>query len=238
MKKVMGRNLILSGGVAHDFARTSPMLADVFDFCGIASDIREDFKAVEDGTLLDYDMVTLNCIRWTCRQPQVRQGWREAWAFDLSEAARQGFLTFLGRGKGLLALHGATICFDDWPDYRQILGAWWEWGHSGHAPFQKQTVRVRTDAHLITKGVRDFEVEDELYTDLRIADSVSPLVEGAWEGKRHPLLWVRGYGPARVCYNALGHGPEAFAHLSNQVLLRRSALWVLKLFDRKRKEGR
>ena len=238
MKKTKGRNLILSGGVAHDFARTSALLANVLDFCSIASDIHEDFSAVEDGRLLDYDMVTLNCVHWTCNQPQVRQDWREEWAFELSEAAKQGFLAFLEQGKGLLALHGATICFDDWPEYRNILGAWWDWGHSGHAPFQRHTMRVHTNAHLITKGIRDFEIEDELYTSPRTVDAVSPLMEGEWEGKKHPLLWVREYGQTRVCYNGLGHGPEAFEAFNNQVMLRRSALWLLKLFDRKKGGGR
>ena len=237
MARLLGRNLILSGGVAHDFARTSSMLVEVLRFCGIESDVCEDFAPVEDGRLMAYDMVTLNCARWTCSQPQVPQEWREKWAFSLSDDARKGFFAFLAEGKGMLALHAATICFDDWPEYRKILGAWWEWGHSGHPPFQRHTVRVHTNEHLITKGVRDFEVEDELYIHPRITDEVSPLAEGEWEGKKHPLLWIREYGPARICYNALGHGPEAFEHFNNQVLLRRSALWVLKLFGRKREKG-
>ena len=127
IESVMDRNLIRNGGVAHDYARTSPMLADLLSEVGIRSEIREDFEVVEDGTLLNFDMLTLNCVRWTCRQPQVRPEWREE-----------------------------------------------------------------------------------------------------WEGKRHAMLWVRKYGQARICYNALGHGPEAFEHPVNRVLLHRGAGWVMK----------
>src|SRR5437868_48546 len=127
----MPRNLILSGGVAHDYARTSPMLADILSEVGIASDIHEDFDVVENGKLQQYDLLTLNCVRWTCSKTP---DWREQWGFAPSEAAQQGFLEFLSQGKGLLALHAATICFDDWPEYHNILGAWWKWGVSGHAP--------------------------------------------------------------------------------------------------------
>jgi type 1 glutamine amidotransferase len=38
---------------------------------------------------------------------------------------------------------------------------------------------------------------------------------------------VRNYGKARICYNAMGHGVEAFEHPINQLLLQRGALWVL-----------
>lgn len=220
----MIKNLILSGGVAHEYARTSPMLQDILTEVGIESEIHEDFAIVEDGRLSGFDMLTLNCVRWTCDQTP---GWRDEWHFTLSERARRGFLDFLAQGKGMLALHCATICFDDWPEYRRILGAWWEWGYSGHAPFQEQPMRVHTDAHPITQGIADFVILDELYTNPRLTDTVIPLIEADWEGKSHPMLWAREYGKSRVCYNALGHGVEAFAHPTNRLLLQRNALWVL-----------
>ena len=88
-------------------------------------------------------------------------------------------------------------------------------------------MHVQTDAHPITEGIEDFDIVDELYTDPMISDSVAPLIEAEWEDTDHPILWVRWYGGARVCYNALGHGPEAFDHPANQTLLQRGALWVL-----------
>jgi len=227
----MMRNLILSGGVAHDYARTSPLLADVLSEVGIESEIHEDFGVVEDGSLQKFDLITLNCVRWTCGQEQVSSEWREKWHFELSEGARRGFKDFLAQGKGLLALHCATICFDDWPEYRKILGAWWEWGHSGHAPHQEQYMHVHTDAHAITEGIDNFMIKDELYTNPKITDSIEPLIEAEWEGKTHPILWIRQYEKARVCYNALGHGVEAFQHPTNQKLLQRGALWVTNRLD-------
>jgi len=220
----MARNLILSGGVAHEYEKTSPALADILVEVGIESEIHEKFDVVESGGLADFDMLTLNCVRWTCDQSP---SWRDEWHFELSEAARKGFLDFFDKGRGMLALHCATICFDDWPEYRKILGAWWEWNVSGHAPFQEQPMRVRTDAHPIVKGISDFSILDELYTSPRITDTVDPLIEADWEGKAHPMLWVREYGKARICYNALGHGVEAFANPTLRTLLERGALWVL-----------
>jgi uncharacterized protein len=218
----MVANLILSGGVAHDYARTSAMLAEVLAGVGVESDVREDLAVTESGGLLAYDLLTLNCARWTCDQTPE---WRDDWRSELPQAAREGIVEFLSRGGGLLALHCATICFDDWPEYREVLGAWWEWGHSGHAPLQEQPMRI-VGTHPIVAGMADFAIVDELYTNARTCGDLAPLVLAEWEGVTHPILWVREYGRARVCYNALGHGPEAFANPSNRLLLQRGALWA------------
>jgi len=222
----MIKNLILSGGVAHDYARTSSILSDILSEIGVESEIHESLGAVEDGSLMEFNMLTLNCVLWTCSQAQVDPSWRDRWRFKLSDMARRGFSDFLDQGRGLLALHAATICFDDWPEYRKVLGAWWDWGYSGHAPLQEHPMRLRDRAHAITEGIGDFVIKDELYTNPRITDSVEPLIEAEWGGKIHPILWVRRYGKAGVCYNALGHGVEAFENDANRKLLQRGALWV------------
>lgn len=217
------KNLILSGGIAHDYAATSPMLADILSEIGIASTIREEFDLVERGGLSDFDLLTINCVRWTCaRNPEFR----DEWGFELSEEAREGFLDFLAQGKGLLALHCATICFDDWPTYRNILGAWWKWDHSSHAPYQDHVMHIQDRAHPITEGLEDFTVMDELYTNPVIVDRVDPLTTADWEGETHPMLWVREHGNARVCYCASGHGVETFENSVVRTILQRSALWV------------
>ncbi len=220
----MASNLILSGGVAHDYRATSPMLRTVLEEVGIQSEICEDFSALESGALQEFDLLTLNCVRWTC---DPTPGWREEWHFELSSRARTELLNFFAQGRGLLALHCATICFDDWPEFRRILGAWWDWGHSGHAPVQRHAMHIRSADHPITQGLADFEIEDELYTNPRIFDTVDPLIEATWENQSHPILWLRDYGGARICYNAMGHGVEAFNNPTNRLLLQRAGLWVL-----------
>lgn len=220
----MTRNLILSGGVAHDYSKTSLLLMGILEEAGVESDIHEDFSIVEDGSLQDFDILTLNCVRWTCDQTP---NWRDEWHFELSSKARQELLNFFTKGRGMLALHCATICFDDWPEFRNILGAWWDWGHSGHAPLQDHAMHIRSASHPITQGLADFVIRDELYTNPRIFDSVEPLIDAAWQSVRHPILWLREYHGARICYNAMGHGVEAFEHPVNRVLLQRGGLWVL-----------
>ncbi len=126
--------LILSGGVAHPYAETSQQLEKILKQVSIESFITEDLEIFGSPKMEDFDIVVLNCVWWTCNG---RPNWRDEWGREFPEASRVGFLNHLRSGKGLLALHAATANFDDWPEYRNILGAWWEWGISGHAPYQK-----------------------------------------------------------------------------------------------------
>jgi len=217
----MTRNLILSGGPAHDYSRTSAMLSSTLAEVGVRSDIHEDFGVIESGVLREFDMITMNCARWTCADVGPDHEWY-SFRFELSQEARAELLGFLGEGKGLLALHAATLCFDDWDEFAEILGA----RFTGHGPYQEYRLRVHADAHPITEGLADFDITDELYTSPRITDAVEPLVDGEWEGKMRPVLWVRDYRNSRVCYNALGHDVDTFANPHFQKLLRRGALWV------------
>lgn len=224
----MLRNLILSGGVAHDYARTSPMLAAMLAQDGVESVISDDLHVLGSHELQQCHLLTLNCVWWTCSQTPE---WYEEWRRELSAESRQGLSAFFRSGKGLMALHAATICFDDFPEYAEALGARWEWGVSTHAPLQEQPMRIADSGHPITQGLADFRIFDELYTDPVLTSPIRPLVVAHWNGKDHPMLWARSHGNTRVCYNALGHGPEAFEHPTNQVLLRRGALWCAGLLD-------
>lgn len=223
--------LILSGGVAHPYAQTSQQLKQILEPAGIQSLITENLDILASPKLKDFDIVALNCVWWTCDQTP---SWRDKWHYELSEVNRLGLLNHLRSGKGLLALHAATICFDDWPEYRKILGAWWEWGKSGHGPYQEHRMKVRLDAHPIVAGMGDFSIIDELYTYPQITDAIEPLISGEWDKVEHPMLWVRSYEKARVCYCALGHGVETFENGTFQTLLQRSALWVAKKLEREK----
>ncbi len=219
----MTKNLILSGGYLHDFETTSPMLAEILDEVGIESEIEEDFGVLQSERLLDFDVLSLNCCRtmW-----DGHAAYKPEWSFELPEAARANMLNFLAAGKGLLALHTCTLCFGDWPEYRKIVGAWWEPGYTTHPPIQAHEVHVHADKHPIVRGIEDFTITDELYYKFRFTDRVDPLLEADWDGESWPLLWLREYGPGRVCYNALGHDGVAFAEPTYRRLLQRGARWV------------
>ncbi|WP_147425291.1 ThuA domain-containing protein [Bailinhaonella thermotolerans] len=218
----MAWNLILSGGVAHDFAASSGVLAEVLAEVGIESEVTEDIA----GALAEppeVQLITVNAMRWRMDGPHFRER-RERWRFELPTAARNAVLDHLDRGGGLLAMHAAPICFDDWIGWSRVIGARWNWEKSHHEPLGWASVRVHRGRHPIVDGLRDFDVADEIYTDLDLEPGLTPLV--SCDGR--PLVWARHVRRGRVVYDALGHDTRSFDSPEHRALVQRAALWTLR----------
>lgn len=225
----MYKNLILSGGIFHPFDETSTVLAQLLEPCGIVSTITTDIEAglQQLETAGDYQLLTVNALRWLMAGEKY-DPYRDEWQFSLSEQGRQRLANHVSSGGGLLALHTASICFDDWPQWRQILGGVWVWGRSFHPELSQVELEVTACDSPITRGLNDFSLHDEVYHCLEREDDVKPLLTAkvtAADGSQ-PLLWSRTYGKGRVVYDALGHDSRSILHPSHSRILKRSALWL------------
>ncbi|GAA5054456.1 hypothetical protein HNP84_002971 [Thermocatellispora tengchongensis] len=215
------RNLILSGGLYHDFPATSAALAEVLAEVGVESEVTDDIA----GALAEppeVQLITINALRWRMDGDRFA-GERGRWRFELPGPARRTLLEHLERGGGLLAMHSACICFDDWQGWPRVLGARWDWNRSHHPPLGWTGVRV-LGGHPVVDGLRDFDVVDEVYSDLEVHPGVTPLAESNGQ----PLVWARGVRRGRLVYDALGHDVRSYDSPVHRELLRRAALWLLK----------
>jgi type 1 glutamine amidotransferase len=223
------RNVILTGGIFHPFDATSEHLAKSFDALGIRSSIHGD---MEEGLAVLRDerpgLLTVNALRWRMSLEKY-DPYRDEWAFELSSEGQLAIRDHVARGGGLLGLHTASICFDAWPDWGDILGAAWSWGESYHPPLASVRVLPTDRAHPITHGLSAFEVADEVYTGLDLRQDVEGLLaaEPGDGAPAQPLLWARSYGRGRVVYDALGHDVASMNEPTHRRILERAALWLL-----------
>lgn len=223
------RAVILTGGVAHDFATSTPALAQVLVEAGFAVSVSDDPEAALTALTSDEapDLLVLNLLRWSMDGVERYADQRERWGLSLSEAATGALTSFVHGGGGLLGLHGASICFDTWAGWRDLLGGTWRWGTSTHPPLDGPVpVRVSTGAHPVVAGSGDFEVVDEVYGFLDLAEDVVGLAHSPHGGADHPLLWARQVGAGRVVYDALGHDERAYAVAEHRRIVRRGARWA------------
>ena len=222
------RAVIVSGGVAHDFPATSAELVQVLAEAGVSATVEVDVEAVLTGlaTAEDSPLVVLNLLRWSMQVERYAH-LRDEWSIALSPAARTGLLDHVRTGGGLLGLHGASICFDDWPEWRELLGGVWRWDRSAHPPLDGPVpVTVATDRHPIVAGIRDFEIVDEVYGFLDRTEDVVGLMSSPHGGTEHPLLWARTVGSGRVVYDALGHHVPSYAVPEHRRIVQRAARWA------------
>lgn len=220
------KNLILSGGIFHDFAASSGALDEILAPLGITSRIESD---IERGlaSLADepVELLTINALRWEMLGEKY-DAYRDEWAMSLSPAGRQAIVNHLGQGGALLGLHTASICFSDWPLWGNILGGSWQWGTSWHpAP---ETIKLTPTAHPLMQGISVFEVFDELYTELSVLPEVDTLITGSSTSltSNNPLLWIHEYGGGRVVYDAMGHDAQAIKQADHAKVLRQSVAWA------------
>ncbi len=227
----MATNLILTGGVFHPFDTAAPALAKLLAAHGIESTISEDIEGglgrVARG---EFDLLTVYALRWTMTQHEKYAPHRARWALSLSASGREAILAHLRRGRGLFGLHTASICFDDWPGWRNVLGGAWVWGRSGHPPYGPATAEIERTDHPLTRGLGGFAIDDEIYGNQDLAADVVPLMRAA-AGDRaagwHPVLWARQAEGGRVAFDALGHDAASLEHPTHRRIVARAALWAL-----------
>jgi hypothetical protein len=222
--------LLLTGGpdYAHDFADSGGTLAALARAAGHAVDVVDHPDAVVDVLADGYGALVVNALRWRMLLDRY-DPWREDWSYHTPPATRAAISEFVAAGGGLLASHTASICFDDWPGWRDVLGGAWDWERSGHPPAALVTARVAAE-HPVTTGVPPtFTLVDEVYGDLDLTDGIVPLVlaRRAPDDHEHPVVWAHRFGAGRVVYDAFGHDGASIAHPVHARLLRQALAWVL-----------
>lgn len=226
------RNLIVSGGIFHDFDTAAAALGQALAEVRIESELVGDFDtAMSKLRTGDYQLLTVYALRWRMLDHPKYEPYRAQWALHLSDAHRAVLKATVQAGTGLLGLHTAAICFDDWPEWRVMLGASWVWGQTFHPPCGE--VQVRPARHELTKDCTPFVLRDELYHQLSFEPGVTPLLEAALPNgdQWHQVAWAHRYGAGRVVGDSLGHDADSVNQPQHRRFLQRAALWATRQSD-------
>ena len=228
------RTLILSGGIRHDFPDNAAALAGQLAAAGFDPEIETDIEAglarLENG---GYALLTVMALRWRMEGDAKYAPYRAKWAFSLSPDGRARLGGFVRGGGGLFGLHTAGLCFDDWAEWRAILGGVWLWGRSWHPPLGPVSIAKTAEAHPLTDDIGGFEIVDEVYCGLSLENGVRPLLEArATEMElAEPVLWTHRYGKGRVVFDALGHNRASIEQNDHAEIIQRAARWAASVAD-------
>jgi len=154
----------------------------------------------------------------------------------ISDAQKRDLLAFVRGGKGFGGVHSATDTFYKWPEYGELIGAYFQ----NHPWTQDVSVRVTDPSSLLVAHLApSFRIRDEIYqvrdfkgdrlhvllsldtssVDMR-ANGVNP---GATE---FPLAWTQRYGTGRVFYSALGHFDSTWTDPGIRRMMLQAMLWL------------
>lgn len=197
----VARVLMIAGGHAHDYQSLPPRLAQrLVERGNITVDVAEYFRP--EG-LDRYDVLLFNNCQ-ACEEGKLDQAGEQAIIVD-----------FVRGGKGLVAMHCALWSFQEWPEWRKLVGGI----VLRHAAFGPYSVSVLDPADPTMLGLgNQFEVTDEAY----FVDELDPqanvlvrttAVQVGRDGKKRPApdaqVWTKHYGQGRVFAMTFGHDEKS-----------------------------
>ena len=199
------RVMFLRGGGIHDWRNCTPILASVLEktndfeitFTENLDDLKERIK--------QFDII----IQYTT-------------GMQLTKEQEKGLCDFIQNGGGYVGIHSASDSFKNADRYWEMLGGRFA-GHGGG----KFTVHIYDRDHVITKGMRDFEIQDETYAhNYHRNAQMRSLTRMNRGNERQSMGWVSSYGKGRVFYTGNGHGREAWTNPHFQHLVVRATYWA------------
>jgi type 1 glutamine amidotransferase len=211
--------VIVTGGHGYDEKEFFEMCDSLKGIEYVHADQKDDSELFEDISNWDYDVIVL--YNMSQRITQKRQ---------------ENFIRLLKEdGIGLVAVHHCLAAFQDWPEYKKIIGAKFytkpmtedgvEYKVGSYKHDVNFTVHVKDTEHPVTKGLKDFEIFDETYKGSVFQPDNKILLTTEEETSDENICWVREYGKARVCYIQLGHGKDAYENKSYRRLLKQAIKW-------------
>ena len=194
-----------TGGWYHDSDRFAPMLKAALAPYGFNFSYTTDAADLNATNLARYDALLIYSNHRAIAAPQEK-----------------ALLDFVAGGKGLLALHSASFCFQNSPAYTALVGAQFE--RHGTGEF---TAAFVNPSHPLLAGLQPFPVWDETYVHTKLGPDRTVLMERAEGAGREPWTWVRTHGEGRVFYTAYGHDERVWGHPSFHALMKNAMTWAI-----------
>ncbi|HBE42135.1 MAG TPA: ThuA domain-containing protein [Bacteroidales bacterium] len=146
------------------------------------------------------------------------------------------FTECIKNGKPVVALHHSICAFDDWPEYRNIIGGKYfhkptiingrEYLASSYIHDLHFKVKNVNQKHPVTRGVPDFEIFDETYKGYYVADDITPLLTTNEPSSTPTIGWAKKYGKSRIVVLQSGHDAPTFENPNFRKLLKQAIMWV------------
>jgi type 1 glutamine amidotransferase len=160
---------------------------------------------------------------------------------EMNAEQKAALLSFVhDDGKGFIGVHSATITFSDWPEYREMIGGFFDehpWG-----TFDAPMVVEDPAFPGMQQWPGSFVWKDEIYQlkdfsrdkvrvlmrlDASKLDLSNPRVHR--KDKDFAVTWAKAYGKGRVFYSTLGHMEQNWDDSKMQKMYSEAIKWALGL---------
>lgn len=160
----------------------------------------------------------------------------------LDDEQKSALLSFVrDDGKGFIGIHSALDTLYKWPEYGDLIGAWFDqhpWG-----VFDAPMIVEDSNFPAMRGFPARFTIHDEIYQpskefsrdkvrvlmrmDETKLDLTNPLVHR--KDKDFAVVWVRNYGKGRMFYSNIGHERADWKRPDIQSMYREAVKWAMGL---------
>lgn len=205
-----GEILLITGG--HDFDTT-----EFFNLFDSLTEYRVDTLSqpaanhfIGSGKALNYDVLVFY------------DSWQE-----ISDEEKKAYLGLTDKGISFLFLHHSLVSYQDWEEFSKIRGGRYyksELSDSIKDSRYKHdldlSVEIQDSTHPITKGMRNFVIHDEGYSNIIFNVGVSPLLKTDDPDCAEMFAWTTKYRNSKIVYLMGGHDKMAFRNENYKELIR------------------
>jgi uncharacterized protein len=150
---------------------------------------------------------------------------------SISEAEKESYYKLLKIGKGLVFLHHSLCSYQQWDAFKDIVGGKYHEEKNSPATSTYQhdvtfTVKISSPKDQVTKGIKDFEILDEVYGNTEILPGVTPLLTADHPQSSKTIGWMHKIENSRIIYIQPGHDKNSYFNPNYQKLVRQAIEYV------------
>jgi type 1 glutamine amidotransferase len=213
--------LLLSGRNNHEWQQTTTFIEKMFLKSGTFTvSVTEKPDTLKFSDFERFDVVLSNWNSW----PENDLRW--------PEQTEKALLQFIKNGGGFVTFHSSTSAFYKWPEFQEISTAAWIMDSTSHGKPSETKVEITGAEHPVTRGMKAFEIFDELWINTAKNHKFEVLGTATNEEltqngmEKQPAIMVAGYGKGRIFHTILGHDLKAMESEGFQMLMLRGTEWA------------
>ena len=154
---------------------------------------------------------------------------------NISESEKAAYLKLTKRGKPLLFLHHSIVSYQDWPEFKKILGG--KYFQEGVNVPEEKVSNYKHDVWVysnvvnytpVTKGFKELRFFDEIYGNVWVSDSVFPLLKTTHPKSMELVAWENKYNASTILYIQPGHDRRTFVEDDYRKLLQQAIQYLAK----------
>jgi len=156
---------------------------------------------------------------------------------DISEREKAAYIKLTRQGKPFLFLHHSIVSYQNWPEFKNILGG--KYYREGVGVPEEMVSNYEHDVWVysnvenytpVTKGFKELRFFDEIYGNVWISDSVFPLLKTKHPKSMDIVAWENKYNASTILYIQPGHDRRTFVEDDYRKLLEQAIKYLAKSY--------